>query len=226
KRALDRAPKGVGPDAEGVDQLGACPRNGLFKLRDLLFCALDLGAERFLGVVTRPDTACHAALRNSFPFTLGGGCAAMNGLFYYLLKAPTAAGRKVMDAIEGLELYIRTAEGGRFNLAGAPDLDAKQFERLLPYAVALDAEKPWSEAFATAFARAHPGGGVVAAYAPGWHAGDGWSDADFGRSIWSSISAAQGSFASSTPAPSSSSSGFGGGGGSGGGGGGGGGGGW
>ncbi len=171
-------------------------------------------------------TAFHALLTNSFPFVLVGGFAAMNGLFYYLLRAPTAAGRKIMDEIEGLELYIRTAETARFNLVGAPDLDTTHFERLLPYAIALNAEKPWSDAFATAFARAHPGQDVAYAYAPAWHGGRGWSGADFSSAVSSSVSSATGSFASSVPAPSSSSSGFSGGGGSGGGGGGGGGGGW
>ncbi len=165
-------------------------------------------------------------ISNSFPFVLVGGFAAMNGIFYYLLRAPTAAGRVVMDQIEGLELYIRTAETERLNLAGAPDLNAAQFEQLLPYAVALAAERPWSEAFATAFARANPGKTVATAYNPAWHGGYGWSGRSFGHSISSAVSAAQSSFASSIPAPKSSSSGFGGGGGSGGGGGGGGGGGW
>jgi len=165
-------------------------------------------------------------LENGFPFALVGAFAAMNGLFFYLLRAPTAAGRKVMDDIEGLDLYIRTAETPRFNAAGAPDLDATQFERLLPYAVALDAEKPWSEAFAAAFARAHPGQDMATAYAPAWHGGRGWHGRDFSRSVSSAVSSAQSSFASAMPAPKSSSSGFSGGGGSGGGGGGGGGGGW
>ena len=131
-----------------------------------------------------------------------------------------------MDQIEGLELYIRTAESDRLNLAGAPDLNATQFERILPYAVALNAEKPWSEAFAAAFARANPGRDMATGYNPAWHGGTGWSGGSFAHSISSAVSSAESSFASSIPAPSSSSSGFSGGGGSGGGGGGGGGGGW
>lgn len=165
-------------------------------------------------------------LENGFPFVLVGGFALMNGMFYYLLRAPTAAGREIMDDIEGLDLYIRTAETPRFNAAQAPDLDAAQFERLLPYAVALDAEKPWSDAFARAFVRAHPGEDAAHAYKPAWHGGHGWRGGDFGRSVASAVSAVQSSFASAMPAPRSSSSGFSGGGGSGGGGGGGGGGGW
>ena len=165
-------------------------------------------------------------LQNSFPFVLIGGFAALNGLFYYLLRAPTAAGRVIMDQIEGLEIYLRTAESERMNMIGAPDLTTETFERLLPYAIALEAEKPWSEAFSAAFSRAHPGEAVAAAYQPAWHGGRGWSGRDFGRSMSSTMSSAQSAFTSAMPAPKSSSSGFSGGGGSGGGGGGGGGGGW
>ena len=161
-------------------------------------------------------------LENGFPFVLVGGFAVMNGLFYYLLRAPTAAGRKVMDEIEGLELYIRTAETPRLNAVGAPDFTTDHFERLLPYAIALGAEEPWSEAFATAFARAHIGETAETSYRPIWHGGRGWNDGSFTNSISSSVSAAQRSFSSAIPARSSSS-GFSGGGSSGGGGGGGGG---
>ena len=150
----------------------------------------------------------------------------MNGLFFYLLRAPTAAGRVAMDRIEGLEMYLRTAESARLNMAEAPDLTTEQFERLLPYAIALDAEKPWSEAFAAAFQRSHPGEEVATAYRPRWNGGHRFQGRNFGRSMASTVSAVQSSFASAMPAPKSSSSGFSGGGGSGGGGGGGGGGGW
>lgn len=167
-----------------------------------------------------------AIVDNGFPLVLVGGFAAMNGAFYYLLRAPTAAGRVVMDQIAGLEMYIRTAESNRLNLAGAPDLDATQFERLLPYAVALDAEKPWSEAFEAAFERSAVDP-AKAVYRPAWHGGHGWGGRPLASSIAATVSAAQSSFVSSIPAPKSSSSGFSGGGGSsGGGGGGGGGGGW
>ncbi len=155
-----------------------------------------------------------------------GGLATLNGLFYYLLRAPTAAGRVVMDRIEGLELYMRTAETERMNIKDSPDLTTETFERLLPYAIALEAEKPWSEAFAKAFARAHPGQDVSTSYRPAWHGGSGWSGSDFSHSISSTMSSSQSAFTSAIPAPQSSSSGFSGGGGSGGGGGGGGGGGW
>ena len=152
---------------------------------------------------------------------------ALNGLFLYLLRAPTALGRPVMDKLEGLRLYIETAESGRLNIAGAPDLTTERFEKLLPYAVALDVEKPWAEAFAAALARAHPGeADPTAGYHSRWRRGGSWSGDSFGRSVAASVAGATAAMAASLPRSSSGSSGFSGGGGSGGGGGGGGGGGW
>jgi len=160
------------------------------------------------------------------PFALVLSFATLNGLFLYLLRAPTDLGRKVMDQIEGLRLYLDTAESARLNM-NAPEITAERFEALLPYAVALDVEKPWSDAFAAALARAHPGeADAMQHYRPRWHGGSTWSGSDFGRAVSSSVAAATGAFASAVPASSSGSSGFSGGGGSGGGGGGGGGGGW
>ncbi len=201
-------------------------------LRLAVFVAVAFGASTlFVGDLVF-DEAVRSTMRgalvaNLFPLALVGGFGLLNAVFWYLLRAPTAAGRKVMDEIEGLELYLRTAETARMNLPQAPEITTTNFERLLPYAIALGLEKPWSQAFEAAFARAHPGESLDAAYRPGWHGGRGWSGSGgFGRSLSASMGAAQGAFASAVPAPSSSSSGFSGGGGSGGGGGGGGGGGW
>ena len=160
-----------------------------------------------------------------FPLALTVSFTALNGLFLYLLRAPTDIGRKVMDQIEGLRLYIETAESGRLNM-NAPEITSQRFEALLPYAVALDVEKPWADAFQAALARAQPN--EQPTYHPGWSSGRSWSGSSIGSAVSSSVAAATGAFASSVPVSSSGSSGFsgGGGGGSGGGGGGGGGGGW
>lgn len=202
-------------------------------LRLAVFIVIVAGAvtmfadDRLLGAPMRALVS-GSFLANAFPLALVSAFALLNAVFWYLLRAPTAAGRVVMDQLEGLELYLRTAESARMNLPGAPEITTTHFERLLPYAIALGVEKPWSQAFEAAFARAHPDVSLDDAYRPAWHANRGWSGRSFGQSMSTSIGAAQGAFASAMPAPSSSSSGFsgGGGGGSGGGGGGGGGGGW
>jgi hypothetical protein len=147
----------------------------------------------------------------------------VNVLFYHLLSAPTANGRKLMDAIEGLILYMTVAEEKRLNMPGLPPVTPSRFETLLPYAVALGVEEPWTSALESELARA-AAAGAATSYSPGWY------HDSRGRSITSglarNLSAMSGSFQSSVPPPKSSSSGFSSSSGSGGGGGGGGGGGW
>ncbi|MES5097254.1 DUF2207 domain-containing protein [Agrobacterium sp. BA1120] len=148
----------------------------------------------------------------------------INVLFLFLMGAPTPLGRKLMDGIEGLRLYLTVAEKDRMNMQGAPNMSPQHFETLLPYAVALGVEKPWSATFETWLASA-AAGAAAAAYAPGWYMGD---YHNFGGRIGGFSSSMASTIASTIPAPvSSSSSSFSGGGGfSGSGGGGGGGGGW
>ncbi len=173
----------------------------------------------------------------SFAFTDGGvpfvpviaaSLVAINGLFYFLMGAPTAHGRKLMDQIEGLKLYLSVAEKERMNMAGAPEMSPSRFETMLPYAVALGVEKPWSDAFQSwLVAAAATGAAAGAHYAPSWYHGRTFDTDHFGRSMSDTVGAMSQSFTSSLPTPKSTSSGFsGGGGGVGGGGGGGGGGGW
>ena len=150
--------------------------------------------------------------------------AVMNVVFYHLLRAPTLAGRKVMDEIEGFKLYLSVAESERMNLVGGPEMSTELFEKYLPYAVALDVEKPWSAAFESWLKRAMPSDDSRSSYSPRWYSGSSWSSASLGRATTAVVSSMAAGMASAMP--SKSSSGSGGGGFSGGGGGGGGGGGW
>ncbi len=155
-----------------------------------------------------------------------GGIVLINVIFFFLMGAPTPPGRRRMDEIEGLRIYLTLAEKDRMNMRGAPEMSPQHFETLLPYAVALGVEKPWSRTFETWLATA-AAGAAAASYAPTWYSGD--SATGFGDRIGGFSSSMASTIASAIPAPaaSSSSSGFSSGGGfSGGGGGGGGGGGW
>ena len=156
-------------------------------------------------------------------------------VFAVLMRAPTLQGRKVMDEIDGLKLYIETAEKDRMNMAGEPPMTISRFERLLPYAIALGVEKPWSEHFEAELARNAVSDATDGHYSPSWYRGSsssgGWGSS--ASSMTTAVSAAAASMTAAMVAAqpvSSSSSGFSGGGGgggsSGGGGGGGGGGGW
>ncbi|GAA4869332.1 DUF2207 domain-containing protein [Luteimonas vadosa] len=144
-------------------------------------------------------------------------------VFAIVIKAPTREGRKLMDAIEGFRRYLSVAD--KDDLArlpgpraeGEPVLDAERFERLLPFAVALDVEDAWTDKFTLAV-----GAAAAEAAASGiqWYQGGG---SDGIANLADSIGGGLSSQIASSSTPPGSSSGGGGGGSSGGGGGGGGG---
>jgi uncharacterized membrane protein YgcG len=153
--------------------------------------------------------------------------ASFTGLAFGWLQAPSVAGRKVMDEIDGLREYLGVAEEERLEYLNPPNKTPELFERFLPYAVALDVENTWAKRFASVLAAAAAAGG--AAYAAStWYSGDrDWTSdpVSFADHIGSDLSS---TIASAATAPGSSDGGGGssGGGSSGGGGGGGGGSGW
>lgn len=142
-------------------------------------------------------------------------------IFATLIKAPTVPGRKLMDEIEGLKLYLGVAERDELASMPGPDtpptLDAERYQRLLPYAVALDVEDAWTNKFTLAVGAAAAAATTAAiTWYQGGHVGDlGSLTKAVGNSLSSQIA--------SSSSPPGSSSGGGGGGFSGGGGGGGGG---
>jgi uncharacterized membrane protein YgcG len=135
--------------------------------------------------------------------------------FFYLMKAPTTQGRKVMDRIEGFKMFLSVAEKDRMNFTHPPEITPEVFEKYLPYALALDVENEWAEQFHRALVSA---GQSPADYHSPWYRGNGiYSFQDLSSSIGDSISSA---VSSSLPSESSGGGGFSGGGGGGGGGGG------
>ncbi|MCB1433280.1 MAG: DUF2207 domain-containing protein [Alphaproteobacteria bacterium] len=145
----------------------------------------------------------------------------MNLVFFYLLRAPTGPGRKLLDQIEGFRMYMTTAEEDRLNVLHPPEKTPELFERYLPYALALDCENEWNAKFATVLAAA----AMAGAAAPAWYSGRNWDSRNMGSFTDSLGSSLASSVRSAPTAPGSSSGSFGGGS-SGGGGGGGGGSGW
>jgi uncharacterized membrane protein YgcG len=145
------------------------------------------------------------------------------------LRAPTRAGRGVMDEIEGFRQYLGVAEEDRLEHLNPPEKTPELFEKFLPYAIALNVENSWANRFTGVLAAA----GVAAAVSS-WYSGDHGSSGDivsFADRIGDSLST---TIASAATPPGSSGGGGGdsggggssGGGSSGGGGGGGGGSGW
>ncbi len=151
----------------------------------------------------------------------------INVLFHHLLKAPTLAGRALMDRVEGFKMFLTAVDGDRLQTIARPDKTPQLFERFLPYAFAMGVEHAWAQQFSQVLAQAATVGGSAgdANYSPSWYSG-----ASFGSfsatTFTSSFSSSFSSAISSSSTAAGSSSGSGGGGSSGGGGGGGGGGGW
>ena len=145
-----------------------------------------------------------------------------HGVFAYLMKAPSPEGRKLLDEIEGLRLYLGVAERDELKAmpapGDAPALDASRYEALLPYAMALDVEDAWTRKFVQAV-----GAATAQASTPRWYYGSGTPGRMGLASLGNSLGNALTQQISSSSMPPGSSSGGGGGGSSGGGGGGGGG---
>ena len=138
-------------------------------------------------------------------------------LFWRWLPAYTAEGRKLEDEVEGLRQYLSVAEKDDLARLKLPPRTPEEFAKFLPYALALDVEETWANAFASVLGAAALAQAVSSYYQSGSDSiGDdigGLTDSI--SSLGSAISSA-----STPPASSSGSSSSGGGGGSSGGGGG------
>jgi uncharacterized membrane protein YgcG len=149
----------------------------------------------------------------------------LHAVFFHLMKAPTLAGRRLLDQVQGFKLFLSAVDGDRLNRILPPEQSPATFEKFLPYALALNVEQAWAQKFSgVLWAAGTAPGSNGAAYTPSFYSGasmNGFSGSSFASSFSSSFTTA---IASSSSAPGSG--GGGGSGGSGGGGGGGGGGGW
>jgi hypothetical protein len=186
----------------------------------------------FLTVFSLPFAGASLVMLGLFGSMIGWVPAAMvvviglvNALFWSWMRAPTLRGRKLLDQVDGLRLYLAVAERDEIERrhAAAPPQSFEEFERLLPYAVALDAADTWAQRFADEIEAAVRAGTAQSRHwYPATTQNGGFTAAGLGSALGSGLA---GATASAATAPGSSSGG-GGGGSSGGGGGGGGGGGW
>ncbi|WP_316976514.1 DUF2207 domain-containing protein [Shumkonia mesophila] len=149
----------------------------------------------------------------------------VNALFFHLMSAPTVAGRRIMDAVEGFGMYLSAAGQLRQDAQNPPAMTSAMFEKYLPYALALDVETAWGERFAAALGVAKPG---QETFQPAWYSGQPGEQGDshsfpaaMGGGLVGAVSAS-----ATAPGSTAGGGGSGGGGSAGGGGGGGGGGGW
>lgn len=75
----------------------------------------------------------------------------------------TAKGAGLAREVEGLRLYMNTAEKDRLEMLNPPEETPQLFERLLPYALALGVAKTWGDRFAKILQNAQ--------YVPVWYSG-------------------------------------------------------
>lgn len=136
------------------------------------------------------------------PLPLVGGVIAMlamHYLFYHWLKAPTLAGRRLLDQVEGFKHYLEVAEKDEIALQDAPRFSADLYEAYLPYAIALDLENQWTEKLNRAIAA----GLIESHYShPRWYHTRNYHGSDFSSALSVSFNSA---IASSSVAPGSSS---------------------
>ena len=150
--------------------------------------------------------------------------AGLNGLFMYLMPAPTEKGQHIRTHLQGFRLYMEKAEKLQLNSVevgsdAPPPMTVERYETFLPYAVALGVEKPWTKHFERLIPE------EAKSYSPGWTNVSARTFGSIGGMTDGMVSGMSSGVTSALP-QSSGSSGSGGGGFSGGGGGGGGGGGW
>lgn len=67
------------------------------------------------------------------------------------LKAPTRAGRELLDELEGFREYLSVAEADELRLKHPPEKTPELFERYLPYAIAFGVEDRWARRFQEVF---------------------------------------------------------------------------
>ena len=192
---------------------------GIVPLMSALFMSLFavpfIGGEVF-GLTT--------AMREGSPtlFIFGLSLVLINYLFYQWLKAPTLAGRRLLDKADGFKLFLTVSEKDELDLKYPIEKTPRLFEQYLPYAMALDVEQAWGDKFSELLAAKQQSSD---GYSPTWYSGRHWQTGHFSTFATAIGGGMSSAIASSSAAPGASSGG-GGGGSSGGGGGGGGGGGW
>ena len=80
------------------------------------------------------------------------GSLLMPMFFMPLMKRPSQKGAALLAEIEGLALYLGTAEVSRLNVFNPPERSPEEFHQFMPYAVALGLEKAWGAQFSASLA--------------------------------------------------------------------------
>ncbi len=128
---------------------------------------------------------------------------AINFTFHILLRGPERTGRALAEQVEEFRKFLSSTEqerrSSRIARSAMPTVPAF-FEKLLPYAMALNVEKVWCEKFASSLASTQ---GKALDYSPTWYNGPAWdriTPGTFGNSLANSFTSA---IAAASSAPGS-----------------------
>lgn len=80
--------------------------------------------------------------------------------FYRIMPARTREGTHIQNRLDGLAMYMGTAERHRLAMLNPPEETPQLFETLLPYAFTLDCTKTWADRFSETLEKA--------SYNPAW----------------------------------------------------------
>ncbi len=130
---------------------------------------------------------------------LGAGALALIPISQ-LMKAPSAAGQKLRDEIDGYRMFLDTAEKERWEILNPPEMTPELFEKNLPYALALEVDQSWSETFEREI-RIREGADYH--YRPSWYVGRDFSGIGANGLVGSLSNALSGAISSSAQAPGS-----------------------
>lgn len=71
----------------------------------------------------------------------------LNLCFLHLMPIRTAEGQKLLDEIEGFRGFLSSVERFAMDRSDAPGRNPGEYEKYLPYAVALEVEQAWADRF-------------------------------------------------------------------------------
>lgn len=108
-----------------------------------------VGAVLAIAFLTLTSVSWMSLKEASWPLAAIAAIIAINLLFQWLLKAPTEAGRKLRDEVEGFRDFLSTVELEKFRTLYPRENVPETIDRFFPYAYALDLEHEWNERFGT-----------------------------------------------------------------------------
>ena len=118
----------------------------------------DLSGGVLLAILTVPFMLMTGALLLHFDSSFEANIHWLSAFFYAMMSAGylwyvsrvrmfTPEGARLASEIEGLRMYMKTAEEHRLNMLAPPEHTLELFEKLLPYALVLGVSNEWCKKF-------------------------------------------------------------------------------